>query len=115
MELRVVRHTTAFDAASSFYGDLLGWPVTRTWDQPTRGRIFGYGDVSRIELLEAGAVVDVEGVFIAVEHPDVDALADHLADHGIEIFQPVADQPWGHRNVGVVDPTGLRVVFFQWI
>lgn len=117
--MRVVRHTPAFDAACRFYGEVLGWPVTREWDTPARGRIFGYGDVGRIELIEAGAAVDVEGVFVAVEHPGVERLADLLADWagelGLEIFQPVAVQPWGHRNVGVTDPTGLRVVFFEWV
>jgi uncharacterized glyoxalase superfamily protein PhnB len=32
---------------------------------------------------------------------------------GIEVLQPVAEQPWGHRNVAVADPSGLRVVLFE--
>ena len=26
---------------------------------------------------------------------------------------PLADQPWGHRNLAVLDPTGVRLVLFQ--
>jgi predicted enzyme related to lactoylglutathione lyase len=119
MEMRVVRHTDRFDEGCRFYGELLGWPVTRQWDEPERGCIFGYGDVGRIELIEADAVHHVSGVFVAVEvpagSPGVAALADHLTDHGIELVQPVAEQPWGHRNVAVLDPTGMRLVLFEWI
>ncbi len=117
MELRVVRVTDRFDAACRFYGELLGWSVTREWDAGGRGRIFGYG-VARVELMEAadGATVEeVRGTFLSVEHDDVVALHDRLAEAGIEITQPVADQPWGHRSFGVREPSGLSVVFFQWI
>ena len=88
MELRIVRHTTRFDAACRFYGDVLGWPVTREWpagDGQGRGRIFGYGDTARVEFAAAG----------------------------VPILRGLADQPWGHRNLAVHDPTGLEVVFFQ--
>jgi predicted enzyme related to lactoylglutathione lyase len=114
MELRVVRITDRFDDACRFYGEILGWPVTRQWDDSGRGRIFGYGDVGRIELME-GAANPISGVFLSVECDGVDALAGRLAAAGVALTQPVADQPWGHRNVGVVDPTGLTVMFFESI
>lgn len=118
MELRIVRHTTEFDAACRFYGELLGWPVTREWpagDGQGRGRIFGYGDVARVELLEDTHQVPVSGLFISVEHHDVAALQHRLVAAGVAISRELADQPWGHRNMAVHDPTGLEVVFFQVI
>jgi uncharacterized glyoxalase superfamily protein PhnB len=118
MELRIVRHTTEFDAACRFYGELLGWPVTREWpagDGQGRGRIFGYGDVGRVELLEETHQVPVSGLFISVEHDDVAALHDRLVTAGVAISRGLADQPWGHRNMAAHDPTGLEVVFFQVI
>ena len=116
MELRIVRFTTAFDAACHFYGELLGWPVTREWsagDGQGRGRLFGYGDAARIELIEHDIDDDVQGVFLSIEHPDVVALHDRLVEAGIAILRPVADFPWGHRAFAVVDPTGIELVHFQ--
>ena len=116
MEFRVVRFTNAFDAACHFYGELLGWPVTREWsagDGQGRGRLFGYGDAARIELIEHDIDDDVQGVFLSIEHPDVVALHDRLVEAGIAILRPVADFPWGHRAFAVVDPTGIELVHFQ--
>jgi len=118
MELRVVRVTDRFDDASAFYADVLGWPVTRQWDDHGRGRIFGYGDVGRIELLEAASgasVADVAGVEVSVEVDDVQALFDAVSAAGSEPAAPPKDQPWGHRSFGVRDPAGLHLTFFQCI
>jgi len=116
MELRLVRHTTEFDAACRFFGDLLGWRVTREWpagDGQGRGRIFGYGDVARVELIEQDHEAPVTGLFLSVEHDDVAALHDKLTAAGVEVLRGLADQPWGHRNFAVVEPSGVEMVFFQ--
>src|SRR5687768_5387610 len=113
MELRLVRVTDRFDDGCAFYGDVLGWPVTRQWDDHGRGRIFGYGDAARVELIE-GEPTDVQGVFVSVEVDDVAALHRRLEDAGHRPDGDPADQPWGHRSFPVTDPTGLRLVFFQW-
>lgn len=118
MELRIVRHTDCFDAACHFYGEVLGWPVTKEWpagDGQGRGRIFGYGDVGRVELIEHGAPAPISGVFLSVEVDDVVALHDRLVAAGVELVRGLADQPWGHRNLAVVDPTGMEVVGYQVI
>lgn len=118
MELRIVRLTDRFDDACRFYGEVLGWPVTREWpadgDQG-RGRIFGYGDVGRMELIEVPAAGPVTGVFLSIEVADVAALAERLLAGGVPLLRGLADQPWGHRNVAVLDPTGIELVFFQWV
>lgn len=116
MELRVVRVTDRFDQACTLYGEVLGWPVTKAWDEPQRGRIFGYGDAGRVELMEATAattVPPVTGVFVAFEVADVDALHRRLVAAGITIVRPPTDQPWGHRNITFADPSGLELVAFQ--
>lgn len=118
MELRIVRHTDCFDNACHFYGDVLGWPVTREWpagDGQGRGRIFGYGDVGRVELIEHASPAPISGVFLSVEVDDVAALHDRFAAAGVPMVRGLADQPWGHRNIAVADPTGLEVVCFQVI
>ncbi len=126
MELRIVRFTTAFDAACHFYGELLDWPVTHQWPaSPSsenggggRGCLFGYGDVARIEFIERADDTDdlndtVNGVFISVEHPDVVAVHDRLAAAGVPIVRGLEDTTWGHRSFAVHDPTGIELVHFQ--
>jgi uncharacterized glyoxalase superfamily protein PhnB len=117
MELRIVRRTDHFDEACRFWGDLLGWPVTREWpadEHQGQGRIFGYGDVARVEFIETADVAPVTGVSVGIEHTDVDELHERMVAAGITVTQPPTDQPWGHRNVAVEDPSGLAVTFFEW-
>lgn len=118
MELRILRRTDRFDDACRFWGDLLGWPVTREWpagDGQGQGRIFGYGDVGRVELIETPGVPPVTGVSLSVEHPDVDGLHAACLARGVEVLSAPADQPWGHHSMAVRDPSGLEVTFYQWI
>ena len=114
MELRIVRPVTdeVLDAACRFYGAVLGWPLTHHWDAPDRGRIYGYGDVARIELIQAPTTEPVTGVFLSVQVADVDAIVRRLEAADFAVVEPPTDRPWGHRNAAVLDPTGLRVVFF---
>ena len=113
MELRVVRHTDRFDDGCHFYGTLLGWPITRSWIEGGRGCIFGHGTTG-IELIEAAETSVVSGVFLSVECAQVQPIHDAFTAADVAITQPLADQPWGHRSFGVVDPTGMTVVFFEW-
>jgi uncharacterized glyoxalase superfamily protein PhnB len=118
MELRVVRHTDRFDEACRFWGDTLGWPVTRQWpagDGQGRGRIFGYGDTARVELIEVADATPVGGVFLGAEVDDVAAVREHIVAAGFTLLRDLADQPWGHRNLAVVDPSGIELVLFQVI
>ena len=118
MEFRVVRFTNAFDPTCHFYGELLGWPVTREWpasDGQGRGRLFGYGDAARIEFIERDTDDAIQGVSLSVEHPDVVALNARLVAAGVVILRPVTDFPWGHRAFAVIDPSGIELVHFQVI
>jgi uncharacterized glyoxalase superfamily protein PhnB len=38
-----------------------------------------------------------------------------LVAAGVAVLRELADQPWGHRNLAVVDPSGMELVFFQSI
>lgn len=111
--------TDRFNEMCAFYGVMLGRPVTRQWDDTEddggRGRIFGFGD-GRIEVMEgpADSVDPVSGVFLSIEVDDVDALHERLVAAGVRVVEPLADQPWGHRNLAVLDPSGLKLVFFHW-
>lgn len=112
-ELRIVRYTNRFEECCQFYGEVLGWPVTKQWDVPSPGRIYGYGDSARIELLHSAQPVAFTGAHLAVEVDNAKAMHDILQMSGVAVIQPLAEQPWGHRNFGVEDPAGMTLVFFE--
>lgn len=118
MELRIVRRTDHFDQACQFWGDLLGCPVTREWpadEHQGRGRIFGYGDTARVEFIELAEPGPVTGIALGVQVADADAVHERMVAAGVAIVRPPTDQPWGHRNVTVTDPSGIEVTCFHWL
>lgn len=115
-ELRVLVGTTDFDRATSFYGDLLGFPVQERWEAPDgRGTLFRCASSAVIEIFEDSPHHPAEpprGVKVAVEVDDVDALYDRVRQGEVEVLDPIGDRPWGHRNFEIADPSGLPLVFF---
>ncbi len=131
MQLRVVRRTVRYDDTVRFYTDALGWAVERSWTNGGRGCLIIAAGEARIEILEVGPdaggtgattsaaggsgedAVSVSDVFVAVQVDDVRRAAQRLAAAGITLEQEPTEQPWGHRNLGVRDPSGLLVVVFE--
>lgn len=108
--------TTDYAGSSLFYGELLGFPVAETWDDPDgRGTLFQATDGAVIELVEDSPHHPFEqprGVTVAIEVADVDGLHARVAAAGITPTEPIGDRPWGHRNFAIRDPNGLALVFF---
>jgi catechol 2,3-dioxygenase-like lactoylglutathione lyase family enzyme len=112
-DFRFLYATDRYDECRRFYGEVLGWPVVTSWDDDGRGTVFRAGGDGCVEVAEAPpGSPGPSGVSIAVEVPDVDSLHADLARQGVTASQALADQRWGHRSVGVVDPAGVPVVFF---
>jgi catechol 2,3-dioxygenase-like lactoylglutathione lyase family enzyme len=42
---------------------------------------------------------------------DASGLYNECLTHGVEIWHPLADKPWGMREFAVVTPDGHRIVF----
>jgi predicted enzyme related to lactoylglutathione lyase len=110
-EFRVVVTSARFDESVRFYGEQLGWPVTKEFPG---GRIFGFGTQARVEILDEHDAPR-SSTMCAMAVDDVDELATSLRAAGVEIVDGPTDQPWGHRNLAVVDPNGVRLVFFHEI
>ncbi len=117
-EFRVVLHTTRFDESCAFYGEALGWTYVRGWeDDGLRGCLWAADPSSpvdqRVELLESSTPEAPSGVFLSAQVTDVGAAHERLVAAGAPITQPLAEQPWGHRNVATADPNGLAIVLFE--
>jgi catechol 2,3-dioxygenase-like lactoylglutathione lyase family enzyme len=110
--------TDRFEEATSFYGELLGFPVVEQWDRPNgRGRRFDIGGM-RLEILDndrernpltLGEPADRFHVVVEVE--DIED-----ARNRIEIEAPPTQVvSWGARLFQIRDPDGIPITFLQWI
>jgi uncharacterized glyoxalase superfamily protein PhnB len=115
-EIRVIVGAFDYDVSRGFYGDVLGFPVHEVWDEDDgRGTLFraGAGIIEVIEDSPHHPAARPQGVALALEADDVDALYERVRERGVEVTDPIADRPWGHRNFEVRDPAGLPLVFFS--
>ncbi len=44
---------------------------------------------------------------------DVDATHAELVADGVEVLRPPTDEPWGLREMWVVDPDGVRIALIE--
>ncbi len=110
--------TDRFEEVTSFYGELLGFPVVEQWDRHNgRGRRFDIGGM-RLEILDndrernpltLGEPADRFHVVVEVE--DIED-----ARNRIEIEAPPTQVvSWGARLFQIRDPDGIPITFLQWI
>lgn len=115
-EMRVLVGAVDFELSSVFYRDILGFDVAEQWDDADgRGALFRASDGGVIEVFEDTPHHPFEppnGVKVAVEIGDADSFYERVLSAGVEIVDPVADRPWGHRTFEIRDPSGLPLVFF---
>jgi uncharacterized glyoxalase superfamily protein PhnB len=113
-DMRTVLFTPRYQEALAFYGGLLGGEPVTSWDDETgRGTVLRMaGGDACVELIEQLDGPGPSGVMLALQVVDVDAVHADLVHKGVDITAPLADQPWGHRNLGLTDPHGLQVALF---
>ncbi|MDH3596008.1 MAG: DUF120 domain-containing protein [Rhodospirillales bacterium] len=109
--------TDRFEEVTSFYGELLGFPVVEQWDRPNgRGRRFDIGGM-RLEILDNDRERNsltlgepADRFHVVVEVKDIED-----ARHRIEIEAPPTQAvSWGARLFQIRDPDGVPITFLQW-
>lgn len=103
------------DRYIEFLRDAFGFEVASEWRDPSDadhvniemaldGALVGIGRASadRTEAKDPGA--PAIGMYVVVD--DVEAHHERARAAGANINFPPADQPWGHRMYGAVDPEG---------
>lgn len=98
-----------------FLREAFGFELASDWRDPSDA------EHVNIEMALGGAVIGIGratadrtfpkepgapniGLYVVVD--DVDAHHARARTAGAEITYPIADQPWGHRMYGAVDPEG---------
>lgn len=91
------------DRALQFYRDLLGFEIQFTNGNPISFAVVKQGEAE----LHLGVQAAKAGSFHAhLMVDDLDAVHDRLREAGATIRQPPKIQPWGLRDMVVVDPDG---------
>ncbi len=106
-------HSSDAAAAIDWYVRALGATVRERYDDAGKvmhaeldlhGNLLCVADCPT-DLPEPNSYADVAiGLYAVV--PDVDAVFNRAIEAGARIERPLADQPYGHRNGGFVDPFG---------
>ena len=123
-ELRLVVTTDDYDAAVTFYRDVLGLPVSAEYLSADQGRVVILeAGVATLEIGDAhhGAYVDdvevgreVAGhVRVALRVDDAARATSAAAEAGAEVLAPPTVTPWGSLNARLEAPADLQLTLFQ--
>jgi catechol 2,3-dioxygenase-like lactoylglutathione lyase family enzyme len=111
-QVRIGYRSTRFDETWRFYIEALGAEVITSWTDHGRGVVVRLAGTACIEVFEAEQA-DIPNVMVAAQVDDVGHWADRLDTAGVQLSQPLIDQPWGHRSLSFIDPNGLIVTLFE--
>jgi lactoylglutathione lyase len=122
LELRLAITVSDYAAALRFWRDALGLPMVREFgDGDARGGILdaGRATIEIVTQAQADAIDRIEvgrplgaALRLAMEVEDSTATAQRLASAGGENVGEAVTTPWGHRNVRLTSPEGLKITLF---
>ncbi|MGH2963798.1 MAG: VOC family protein [Solirubrobacterales bacterium] len=115
-EFRFAYYAEDYEATISFYEDDLGFKVAHRWNRGSddAGTLFSAASgLVEILRLPRGQTFGRQRGAVVIEVDDVDAWSDRLRQAAVSIDQQPTDKPWGHRDLVIHDPSGLRLVFFS--
>lgn len=116
-----VVHARDMPVMRAFYEDLMEFEVGRTlgedWiEYPLGGTVLALtrkGPLFIEEETPEGAL-SLQLAF-RVDPETVSQCADDFAAKGVELIQPLTDQPWGHRTIFFRDPDGNVIEIYAEI
>jgi predicted enzyme related to lactoylglutathione lyase len=114
-EFRVLFTATDYDATVSWFTEVAGLEILRSFEEGGRGTIFLAAD-GQIEVFandDNGNVPAVSGAALAWEVADADAEHQRVAAAGAEVLFPPTMQPWGHKNFRIAGPDGWQITMFE--
>jgi catechol 2,3-dioxygenase-like lactoylglutathione lyase family enzyme len=123
-QLRLVVETNDFDAALTFYRDVLGLPVQAAFDSEDDARVvILLAGMATLELSNPAQVrlidrVEADGspsarLRVAFEVDDTAATTERLVDAGAVLTATPRETPWRSINSRLEAPAGLQVTLFQ--
>ena len=114
-EFRVIFVAHDYDATVTFFTEVMGLEVERSFGEIFRGTIL-LAAAGRIEVIEDGGGWDapgVTGVSVSWQITDADVEHTRLVSAGATVVRAPELQPWGHKSLEVAGPDGLRIILFE--
>jgi len=121
-ELRVALTVDDYDAAVTFYRDVLGLPEVEAFSDGDAHVVVLAAGQATIELVngpQAALIDDVEvgrrvagPVRLALEVADSAETSQRLAAAGASVVAGPVVTPWNHRNVRLDPPEGVQLTLF---
>jgi predicted enzyme related to lactoylglutathione lyase len=110
---RVLLRPTDLARSHRFYGDTLGLAIYREFgDDPHRGVVYflggGFLEVSGHSEQPASPTLQ-----LWLQVRNIDAAHRELAEAGVSILRPPANEPWGLREMWIADPDGVRIAVIE--
>jgi lactoylglutathione lyase len=122
-EVRVALTVEDFHRAVALYGEALGLPVVKEWDEPHGKGIILAAGIATIEILDRPQAEFIDGVEagervsgpvrLALGVADVEKTADSLRDRGAEVVSEPVMTPWGDFNQRLRAPDGMQLTLFR--
>jgi catechol 2,3-dioxygenase-like lactoylglutathione lyase family enzyme len=123
-QLRLVVETEDFDAALTFYRDVLGLTQQEAYEGADDARVvILLAGIATLELSNPAQVrlidrVEADGspsarLRVAFEVDDTAATTDRLVDAGATLTATPRQTPWRSINSRVEAPAGLQITLFQ--
>lgn len=111
---RVLLHPSDLERSLRFYGETLGLSVYREFGAgSSRGVVFFLGG-GFLELSRGGSgAAPTDALELWLQVPELGTVHRALQQAGAAIEEPPAEMPWGLREMRVLDPDGLRLVFVE--
>lgn len=113
LSARVLLRPTDPDATLRFYRDQLGLAVAREYP----GGVVFFAGSTLIEVAShmasdrGGPTVEATALWLQVR--DLDATQQALTEAGVDIAREARTEPWGLREMHVLDPDGRTLIFVE--
>ena len=114
-EFRVAFMANDYDATVSFFRDMMGCEVLRSFEDGGKGTILlaANGQIAVFAPGHGWGSPGVTGATLAWEVADADADHARIVAAGGVVSSPPTMQPWGHKNFGVEGPGGWAITLFE--
>jgi catechol 2,3-dioxygenase-like lactoylglutathione lyase family enzyme len=115
---RTVYFVRDFEQCRQFYEQILGLEIDCEWDHRPDYTGHAYRGVvyrlcsTHLELLESSRNPSPDGAYLYIQVKDVDVLWGDMSKVA-RVLEPIASNPWGHRNFTIADPAGIRLKFYS--